>query len=109
MPRPFAPGASDSVPHMMGDQMVRHMIVRDVSYDTLGFDPAAHAAALQALSRRMDASDPDISAFQKRGGRLLPNGRCVAASLWMLLSIANIKIFSPEYRNNTPAFYILMP
>ncbi|MDB5461544.1 MAG: tannase and feruloyl esterase [Caulobacteraceae bacterium] len=69
--KPRPPGANDSFLHMMGDQMVRHMVVRDVAYDTLAFDPAAHAAQLQALSRRMDASDPDISAFQKRGGKLL--------------------------------------
>jgi feruloyl esterase len=47
------------------------MILHDVSYDTLTFKPAEHAAALQALSRMIDASDPDISAFQKRGGKLL--------------------------------------
>ena len=69
--RPRPPGPNDSFLYMMGDQMVRHMLVRDVSYDSLGFDPALQAAALQALSRQMDASDADISAFQKRGGKLL--------------------------------------
>lgn len=69
--KPRPPGPDDSFLHMMGDQMVRFMVVRDPAYDTLGFDAGAHAAALQALSRQIDASDPDISAFQKRGGKLL--------------------------------------
>jgi feruloyl esterase len=69
--KPRPPGPTDSFLHMMGDQMVRYMILHDVSYDTLTFKPAEHAAALQALSRMIDASDPDISAFQKRGGKLL--------------------------------------
>jgi feruloyl esterase len=69
--KPRPPGPTDSFLHMMGDQMVRYIIMRDPTYDTLGFKPADHAAALQALSRQMDASDPDISAFQKRGGKLL--------------------------------------
>jgi feruloyl esterase len=69
--KPHPPGPTDSFLHMMGDQMVRYMLLRDVSYDSLMFDPAQHAAALQALSRQIDASDPDISAFQKRGGKLL--------------------------------------
>ncbi len=69
--KPAHPGPNDSFLHMMGDQMVRYMVVKDVGYDSLGFDPAQHAAALQALSRQIDASDPDISAFQKRGGKLL--------------------------------------
>jgi feruloyl esterase len=69
--KPHPPGSADSFLHMMGDQMVRYMVLGDASYDTLTFDPAQHAAALQALSRQIDASDPDISAFQKRGGKLL--------------------------------------
>jgi len=69
--KPHPPGPADSFLHMMGDQMVRYMVLRDAAYDSLTFDPAQHAAALQALSRQIDASNPDISAFQKRGGKLL--------------------------------------
>jgi feruloyl esterase len=69
--KPAHPGPNDSFLHMMGDQMVRYMVLKNIAYDTLAFDPARDAAALQALSAKMDASDPDISAFQKRGGKLL--------------------------------------
>ena len=69
--KPRPPGPDDSFLHMMGDQMVRFMVVRNAAYDSLGFEPGKNAAALQALSRQIDASDPDISAFQKRGGKLL--------------------------------------
>ena len=56
---------------LMGDQMVRYMVLRDSHGDSLAFDPVQHAAALQALSKLIDASNPDISAFRKRGGKLL--------------------------------------
>ena len=69
--KPRPPGPDDSFLHMMGDQMVRYMVVKNTAYDTLGFDPAKNAPALQAVSRQIDASDPDISAFRKRGGKLL--------------------------------------
>lgn len=68
-----APGRMTTAAFMyvMGDQTTRYLLLRDPSADSLQFDVAQHAAALQALSRRLDASDPDLSAFRQRGGKLL--------------------------------------
>jgi feruloyl esterase len=69
--RPVPGSAGAAFAWMMGDQTVRYLLLRDVRADTLTFDPAAHAAALQALSQQLDASSADLSAFQRRGGKLL--------------------------------------
>ncbi len=65
------PQSNASIIYILGDQLIRFMIMADPHADSLSFDPTAHRDALQALSRQMDASDPDISAFRKRGGKLL--------------------------------------
>jgi feruloyl esterase len=54
-----------------GQQMVRYMAMRDPAYDPLAFVPADHAAVLTRLSAEIDASADDISAFERRGGKLL--------------------------------------
>jgi Tannase and feruloyl esterase len=56
---------------MMGDIMMRNMVVRDPESDSLTFDQNRYAAQLQEVSRTIDASNDDITAFEKRGGKLL--------------------------------------
>jgi feruloyl esterase len=68
---PHPPARGDSFLFMMGDQMVRHMAMRDPAYDSLTFNPAAHAEALQTLSKQMDNASVDLSAFRRHGGKLL--------------------------------------
>ena len=50
---------------------VRHAIVRDEKFDPYLFDPRPHAARIQYLSALFDATDPDLSAFAKREGKLI--------------------------------------
>jgi hypothetical protein len=50
---------------------VRHAIVRDERFDPYLFDPRPHASRIQYLSALFDATDPDLSAFAKRGGKLI--------------------------------------
>jgi feruloyl esterase len=69
--RPTPGSAGAAFAYTMGDQTLRYLLLHDARADTLAFDPAQHAAALQALSRQLDASDPDLSAFERRGGKLL--------------------------------------
>jgi feruloyl esterase len=71
-PQRPAPGtAGAAFAWMMGDQTVRYLLLRDPRVDTLQFDPHQHRDALQALSRQLDASSPDLSAFREHGGKLL--------------------------------------
>jgi feruloyl esterase len=56
---------------MMGDTMARDMVVRDAASDSLTFDQNRNATQLAEVSRVIDGSSDDITAFQKRGGKLL--------------------------------------
>jgi feruloyl esterase len=56
---------------MMGDSMARDMVVRDAASDSLNFDQSRNATRLAEISRIIDGSSDDITAFQKRGGKLL--------------------------------------
>jgi len=66
-----SPSQGPAFVYMMGDQMVRYMAMRNPTYDSLGFRPTEHAAALRRVSDLVDASLDDISAFERRGGKLL--------------------------------------
>ena len=50
---------------------VRHAIVQNESFNPYAFNPAPYAARLQYLSGLFDATNPDLSAFSARGGRLI--------------------------------------
>ncbi|MCS0627892.1 tannase/feruloyl esterase family alpha/beta hydrolase [Telluria mixta] len=50
---------------------VRHAVVGDETFNPAGFNPAPYAGRLQYLSRLFDATNPDLTAFSARGGRLL--------------------------------------
>jgi feruloyl esterase len=51
--------------------MLRARIIRDPSVNVLETDLAKYAKEFQQLSAMMDASDPDLSAFRRRGGKLI--------------------------------------
>jgi len=61
----------DAFVYVMADEMVRYMVMRDASADSLHFDPKAHVPRLQQLSALIDASSPDLDSFSRRGGKLL--------------------------------------
>ena len=49
----------------------RYFIVRDAKFDPSKFTPQAFATRIQELSALMDATNPDLSAFKQRGGKLI--------------------------------------
>ncbi len=57
--------------HVLADPMVRFFVTKDPQVNSLTYDPGAHAARLQTVSNLVDASAVDISAFKKRGGKML--------------------------------------
>jgi feruloyl esterase len=57
--------------YMMGDTMARDMVVKEPASNSLLFDQSRNAARLAEVSRIIDASNDDITAFRKRGGKLL--------------------------------------
>ncbi len=66
---PDAAGVGRS--YTIGGQLVRYFVTQDVNYNPLTFNAAAHQARLQELSAMMDMTDPDLSAFHARGGKLI--------------------------------------
>ena len=63
--------ASASRIYQFGNGFVRYFIAQDASFDPLGFDPANFTDRVQFVSSIMDATNPDLSAFFARGGKLI--------------------------------------
>ena len=54
-----------------GVSYARNVIARDAKLDVRQFDAAAYRARIQQVSAMMDATDPDLSAYLQRGGKLI--------------------------------------
>jgi hypothetical protein len=66
---PFGAGASRA--WMYGSGAIAYFVLRDGSADPTGFRPEAHAERVSEISGLMDATDPDLTAFRSRGGKLV--------------------------------------
>ena len=62
---------SSSLGFVLSDQTLRFFVAQDAQLDTLRFSPSSYADELFALSSLLDASDPDLTAFAVRGGKLI--------------------------------------
>jgi hypothetical protein len=65
------PGPTSSRAWLYGSGTVQYFFARDPSYDVTKFDPTQFADRLREISTLMDATNPDLSAFSARGGKLL--------------------------------------
>jgi Tannase and feruloyl esterase len=69
MPLP-APNRQGRIWYYGGGAM-RYFIARDPKLDPRSFDPAAYKERMRTVSELMDATNPDLSAFLARGGKLI--------------------------------------
>ena len=53
------------------DQFFRYLVYDDASYDPFGFNFDTDQGDLAAIGQLLDAIDPDLSAFQARGGKIV--------------------------------------
>ncbi|AZG15669.1 tannase/feruloyl esterase family alpha/beta hydrolase [Cupriavidus pauculus] len=84
---------ADANMYVTGDQWVKFFVTRNATFDALTFDPASPGSwtsRVQAVSALTDATNPDLSAFLGKGGRLI-----------MLHGLAD-EVISP---NSTIAWY----
>ncbi|GJG97244.1 tannase/feruloyl esterase family alpha/beta hydrolase [Cupriavidus pauculus] len=84
---------ADANMYVTGDQWVKFFVTRNATFDALTFDPASPGSwtsRVQAVSALTDATNPDLSGFLSRGGRLI-----------MLHGLAD-EVISP---NSTIAWY----
>ncbi|MCJ0762604.1 tannase/feruloyl esterase family alpha/beta hydrolase [Variovorax terrae] len=66
--------SSDANMYVTGDQWAKYFVTRVPGLDSLTFDPldpGAYTQRVQAVSALTDATQPDLSAFLSRGGRLI--------------------------------------
>jgi feruloyl esterase len=65
------PGPASSRAWLYGSGALQYFIARDPKFDPRGFDPAKFRARLIEVSQLMDSTNPDLSAFAARGGKLV--------------------------------------
>ncbi len=56
---------------LYGSNWVRHAIARDEAFDVRSYRPEAFRERVQRTSALMDSTNPDLSAFFARGGKLI--------------------------------------
>lgn len=65
------PGPTSSRGWLYSSGAVRYFFARDPSYDVTKFDPAQFADRVREISLLMDSTNPDLSAFSARGGKII--------------------------------------
>jgi feruloyl esterase len=71
---PIKDAKAQSVAWINADGLVRYYFARDPKFDPFQFSPEKFAARIKEISELFDATDPDLSAFQARGGKLILKG-----------------------------------
>jgi feruloyl esterase len=57
--------------YLLADNIVKHGITNDPNASLMTHDPTKWAPQYLALSNEIDATNPDLDAFHRRGGRLI--------------------------------------
>ena len=64
-------GSGSSRAWLYGSGAIRYFVARDPAFDPGNFRPEDYAQRVGEISQLMDATDPDLSAFRARGGKLV--------------------------------------
>jgi feruloyl esterase len=67
----FSPDPPSSFLFILSDGFVKYFVTKDPDFDSLAFEPQDHADTLTSLSALLDATDPDLSRFAARGGKVI--------------------------------------
>lgn len=70
-PPSLPPQPSNGITWFYGAGAIQYFYVRDPAYDLTKYKPADHQPRIREVSALMDSTNPDLSAFQKRGGKLI--------------------------------------
>ena len=71
---PITSPKTASIGWINADGFVRYIFVRDPKFNSFNFKAADHAARIREISEMFDATDPDLSAFLARGGKIILKG-----------------------------------
>ncbi len=67
--QPAAP--ANGIGWIFGSGTIRHIVTRDPNFDVTRYKPEDFAARVREVSALMDSTNPDLSAFEARGGKLI--------------------------------------
>jgi len=70
-PPTVPPGPSSSRAWLYGSGAIQYFIARDPTYDPRRFNPDEFVGRMREVSALMDSTNPDLSAFAARGGKLI--------------------------------------
>ena len=65
------PVPANGIAWFYGAGAIQYFYARNPGADLLAYTPEAHAARVREVSALMDSTNPDLSAFQSRGGKLV--------------------------------------
>ena len=65
------PAAGDAFQYKPADATIRYIITRNLTLDTLTFDPNQWAARIALVSTVLDANSVDLTQFMSKGGKLI--------------------------------------
>jgi feruloyl esterase len=71
---PITNQKAQSIAWINADGLVRYYFARDPKFDPFQFSPEKFAVRIKEISELFDTTDPDLSAFQGRGGKLILKG-----------------------------------
>src|SRR5258708_1975847 len=71
---PITNEKTQSIAWINADGFVRYFFARDPKFDPFQFSPEKFAGRIKEISEMFDTTDPDLSAFQARGGKLILKG-----------------------------------
>jgi feruloyl esterase len=64
-------GSGQATQWTFANAYVRYFMARDANADPMTYNPAAHAARVREISELLDSTNPDLSAFHRRGGKII--------------------------------------
>lgn len=70
-PPSLPPQQANGIAWFYGAGAIQYFYARDPAFDLTKYRPAEHEKRIREVSALMDSTDPDLSAFQARGGKLL--------------------------------------
>jgi len=70
-PPTLPPGPASSRARLYGSGAIQYFIARDPGYDPRRFNPDEFVGRMREVSALMDSTNPDLSAFAARGGKLI--------------------------------------
>jgi hypothetical protein len=71
---PITNEKTQSVGWVNADGLVRYYFARDSKFNPFEFSPEKFGGRIKEISEMFDTTDPDLSAFQARGGKLILKG-----------------------------------